>query len=80
MTGKELAYIDNEGDLIVKDAFDGDILVSLASLKSPEDIVRQLWRLSTKNNLKSEALKQAIEIMSKHVGLIGPGGDWVGNG
>jgi len=80
MSETKLAYVDDDGDLIVKDVYGGDVVIALASIKSTEDVVRQLWRLSTKNNYESEAIKQAIEIMSKQVGLMGPGGDWVDNG
>ncbi|MCU6277002.1 hypothetical protein [Enterobacter quasiroggenkampii] len=80
MSDKPLAYIEDDGDLVVIDVYDSKVHVALASIETPEHVVQQIWRLSTKNNYESEALKQAIEIMSKKVGLMGPGGDWVGNG
>lgn len=52
----------------------------VSSITTQKDVVKQLWRLSTKNSYESEALKQAIEIMAKNAGLIGPGSDWIGNG
>ncbi|XUM27947.1 hypothetical protein ACQ86C_06590 [Enterobacter asburiae] len=82
MDEKELAYVDSEGDLIVIDEFDSKVLIALGRVKTPADVTYQIWRLTTKNNYKSEALKQAIEIMSKKVGIMSPLGDWtyVGNG
>ncbi|QQE37203.1 hypothetical protein [Enterobacter asburiae] len=82
MDEKELAYVDSEGDLIVIDEFDSKVLIALERVKTPADVAYQIWRLTSKNNYKSEALKQAIEIMSKKVGIMSPLGDWtyVGNG
>ncbi|EPB6104900.1 TPA: hypothetical protein U5D93_003467 [Yersinia enterocolitica] len=82
MDKSRLAYVDEKGDLIVKDVYETDTSVPLMRVKAAEDIVYQLWRLSTKNNYESEALKQAIEIMAKKNGLMNPAGDWtyVGNG
>ncbi|WP_336668228.1 hypothetical protein [Enterobacter asburiae] len=78
----KLAYIDSEGDLIVIDEFDSKVLIALERVKTPADVTYQIWRLTTKNNYSSKALKQAIEIMSKKVGIMSPMGDWtyVGNG
>lgn len=69
MSEKPLAYVGDDGDMVVIDAFDSEVHVPLMRITEPGHIVQQLWRLSTKNNYESEALKQAIEIMSKQVGL-----------
>ncbi|WP_315707413.1 hypothetical protein [Brenneria uluponensis] len=69
MNNQQLAYIDDEGDLIVIDEYDGKIVVALDQVNKSEDIVHQLWRLTSKNNYKSEALKLSIEIMAKKIGM-----------
>jgi len=82
MSDKPLAYVEDDGDMVVIDVFDSKTHVPLMRITKPEHIVQQIWRLSTKNNYNSEALKQAIEIMSKQIGIMSPQGDWtyVGNG
>ncbi|MCU6182871.1 hypothetical protein KWH94_07005 [Citrobacter cronae] len=80
MSDKPLAYVEEDGDLVVIDIFASKVHVSLMGIKTPEDVVQQIWRLSTKNNYESEALKQAIEIMAKQVGIKIAGGDCVNNG
>lgn len=80
MSDKPLAYLEGDGDMVVIDVFDSKVHVPLMRVTTPEHIVQQVWRLSTKNNYESEALKQAIEIMAKKIGIMGPGSDWVGNG
>lgn len=77
----KLAYIDEYGDLLVNDIYETDAIVPLMRVKNAEDVVYQMWRLSTKNDFKSEALNQAIEIMAKQIGIMTPAGDWtyVGN-
>lgn len=79
MSDQPLAYVEDDGDMVVMDIFNSKVHVPLMRITKPEDIVKQMWRLSTNNNYESEALKQAIEIMAKKVGLMGPGSDWVGN-
>jgi hypothetical protein len=82
MAESKLAYVDSEGDLVVIDEFDGKVFIALDSVNEPADVAYQIWRLTTKNNYHSEALKQAVEIMSKKVGIMSYAGDWtyVGNG
>lgn len=80
MSDTPMAYVEDDGDMVVIDVFDSKVHVPLMRITTPEHVVKQLWRLSTNNNFENEALKQAIEIMSKQVGLMGPGGDWVNNG
>ncbi|HGY5112053.1 TPA: hypothetical protein ACY3LK_004961 [Citrobacter braakii] len=81
MSEKPLAYIEDDGDLVVIDVHDSKVHISLASITTPQHIVQQIWRLSTKNNYESEALKQAVEIMSQKIGIMNAAGDWtfVGN-
>ncbi|MGB3255166.1 hypothetical protein [Buttiauxella gaviniae] len=81
MEKSRLAYVNDEGDLIVKDVHQVDTVVTLTQVKKPEDIAYQVWQLSTKSNYENEALKQAIEIMAKQVGIMNVAGDWtyVGN-
>ena len=62
---KKSAYIDSEGNLIVIEQFDSKVLVTLGRVKTPADVTYQIWILITESNYKSDALKQAIEIMSK---------------
>lgn len=82
MTDSKLAYVDSEGDLVVIDEFGDNVLIALDRVNTAADVAYQVWRLTTKNNYESEALKQAIEIMSKKTGIMSPAGDWtyVGNG
>ncbi|MEB1002699.1 hypothetical protein VC858_24470 [Citrobacter freundii] len=81
MSEKQLAYVDDEGDLIVVDEYENKVTVALERVKTPADIVHQLWDLTTKNSYQSEALLTAIEIMSKKIGYdAAAGGDFVGNG
>ncbi|BET44043.1 hypothetical protein [Atlantibacter hermannii] len=80
MSAQPLAYVEDDGDMVVIDVYSSKVHVPLMRVTTPEHIVQQVWRLSTKNNYDSEALKQAVEIMSKKIGLMGPGGDWVNNG
>lgn len=81
MSEKPLAYVEEDGDMVVIDVFNSKVHVALMSVTKPEHIVQQIWRLSTKNNYESEALKQAVEIMSRKIGIMSPAGDWtfVGN-
>ncbi|MEB8255019.1 hypothetical protein NGI13_05480 [Enterobacter asburiae] len=81
MSEKPLAYVEDDGDLVVIDVHDSKVHVPLARIETPEHVVKQIWRLSTKNNYEGEALKQAIEIMSKKIGIMNTAGDWtfVGN-
>lgn len=81
MEKSRLAYVDDEGDLIVKDVHEAETVVPLMQVQTAGDIAYQLWRLSTKSNYENEALKQVIEIMAKQVGIMTPEGDWsyVGN-
>lgn len=81
MSEKQLSYVDDDGDLIVIDEYDSEIVVALRRIKTPAHIVHEMWRLTMKNNYKSEALLQAIEIMSEKIGYdAAKGGDWVDNG
>ncbi|CAM7607919.1 hypothetical protein [Citrobacter freundii] len=81
MSEKQFAYVDDEGDLIVVDEYENKVTVALERVKTPADIVHQLWNLTTKNSYQSEALLKAIEIMSKKIGYdAATGGDFVGNG
>ncbi|EMP2051436.1 hypothetical protein RU349_000046 [Enterobacter kobei] len=81
MSEKPLAYIDDDGDLIIIDEYESEVIVSLQRIKTPAHIVHEMWRLTTKNNYKSEALLRAIEIMSARIGYdAAAGGDFVGNG
>lgn len=84
MSEKALAYVDDEGDLIVVDEYENKVTVALERVKTPADIVHQLWHLTTKNNYQSEALRTAIEIMSNKIGIDPAthlsGGDDVNNG
>lgn len=81
MKVNELAYVNSEGDLIVIDEFESEIVVALQRVKTPAHIIHELWRLAAKNNYKSEALLRAIEIMSNKIGYdAAAGGDFIGNG
>ncbi|MEG2114981.1 MAG: hypothetical protein RRZ38_13955 [Hafnia sp.] len=81
MSEKPLAYIDDDGDLIIIDEYGDKVIVAIQRIQSPAHIVHEMWRLTTKNNYTSEALFQAIEIMSKKIGYdAAKGGDWVDNG
>lgn len=81
MSDKPLAYVEDDGDMVVIDIFDSKVHVALMNVTKPEHIVQQIWQLSTKNNYESEALKQAVEIMSQKIGIMNTAGDWtfVGN-
>lgn len=81
MSDTQLAYVEDDGDMVVIDVFDSKVHVPLINVTKPEHIVQQIWRLSTKNNYESEALKQAVEIMSQKIGIMNTAGDWtfVGN-
>ncbi|BBQ83437.1 hypothetical protein WP3W18E02_19660 [Klebsiella sp. WP3-W18-ESBL-02] len=84
MSEKPLAYVNDEGDLVIIDEHEYEIIVALKRVKTPADIVHQLWRLTTKNSYQSEALRVAIEIMSNKIGIDPAaylsGGDDVNNG
>lgn len=81
MNESNLAYVDDDGDLIVIDEYGSEIVVALQRIKTPAHIVHEMWRLTMKNNYKSEALLRAIEIMSEKIGYdAAAGGDFVGNG
>lgn len=80
MSDQPLAYVEDDGNMVVIDMFNSKVHVPLMSVTKPGHVVQQIWQLSTTNNYESEALKQAIEIMAKKVGLMGPGSDWIGNG
>jgi hypothetical protein len=81
MSESKLAYVDNDGDLIILDEYGSEVVIALKEINTPADIVHHMWRLTTKNNYKSESLLLAIEIMSKKIGYdASAGGDFVGNG
>ena len=84
MSEKAFAYVDDEGDLIVIDEYGAEVVVALQRIKTPEHVVHEIWRLTTKNSYQSEALRTAIEIMSDKIGIDPSahlsGGDDVNNG